>query len=131
MGRVENLKDYNKVRIMLQEMDGNLDALIEKIEDDAVKKAAPKLRREGDIRTGAVIAAIAVIGVVGKKCYDSYKAHKEAIENEPVINAEVKEAIQACDKVAMKRSVEVLDSQDVKFGPLEESPYYGLVDGEL
>lgn len=40
---IENLGDYNRMRIDLQEKDGDLDALYKDVGDTAVAKAAPGL----------------------------------------------------------------------------------------
>ena len=39
MSRIENLGDYNKARLALQEVGGNLDTLYKQVGDTAVAKA--------------------------------------------------------------------------------------------
>ena len=41
--QIENLGDYNRLKIDLQEKDGDLDALYKEVGDTAVAKAAPRL----------------------------------------------------------------------------------------
>lgn len=70
--RIENLGDYNKVRIDLQNAGENLDILYGKIGATAVAKAAP-----------ALLAAGAGIFYLGQKGIQLFKKRKEMIKNEP------------------------------------------------
>ena len=63
MSRINNLGDYNKVRIALQAANGCKDTLYKKIGDTAVSKAAPKLLLKGGLIGGGLL----VLGFVGFK----------------------------------------------------------------
>lgn len=51
---IENLGDYNRMRIDLQAKDGNLDALYEEVGNTAVDKATPGLMFKGGVIGSAV-----------------------------------------------------------------------------
>ena len=81
--RIENLGDYNKVRIDLQNAGGNLDILYGKIGATAVAKAAP-----------ALLAAGAGIFYISKKGVQLFKKRKEMTKNEPELKKQFKEALE-------------------------------------
>lgn len=81
MSRIENLGDYNDVRIALQNAGGSKEKLYKMIGDVAVAKAAPKYMAIG----GAVVAVVGGTVWVGKKGIDFLKDQKKKIENEPVL----------------------------------------------
>lgn len=58
MSRIENLRDYNDVRIMLQKFGGDKEKLIKYIGDIAVAKESPKLLKKGGIIGGGIVLAI-------------------------------------------------------------------------
>ena len=82
--RIENLGDYNKVRIDLQNAGGDLNVLYGKIGATAVAKAAPVLLFAG-----------AGILWAGQKGAQFLKRRKELIEHEPELKEQFKEAVQA------------------------------------
>lgn len=88
MSRIENLGDYNDVRIALQNADGSKKKLYKMIGDVAVAKAAPKYMAIGS-------AVVAVVGGVwaGKKGIDFLKDRKKKIENEPMLKEEFNEML--------------------------------------
>ena len=83
--RIENLGDYNKVRIDLQNAGGNLDILYGKIGATAVAKAAPAL---------LVYMAGAGIFYISQKGVQLFKKRKEMIKNEPELKKQFKEALE-------------------------------------
>ena len=81
--RIENLGDYNKVRIDLQNAGGDLDILYGKIGATAVAKAAPVL-----------LAAGAGIFYIGQKSVQFFRKRKELVKNESELKKQVIEVIQ-------------------------------------
>lgn len=55
-GKIENLGDYNTVRLMLQKRGGNLSALVKDIKDIGAREALPKQLRTG-LFIGTVVGA--------------------------------------------------------------------------
>ena len=82
--RIENLGDYNKVRIDLQNTGGDLNVLYGKIGATAVAKAAPALMFAG-----------AGILWAGQKGVQLLRKRKELIKHEPELKEQFKEAVQA------------------------------------
>ena len=84
---IENLGDYNKVRIALQNAGGDLDVLYKQIGDAAVAKKAPGLLAVGSI-VGAGLAWL---------CYQGHsilKRRKDAVTNEPMLKEQLNTIIQ-------------------------------------
>ncbi len=84
--RIENLGDYNKVRIALQEAGGSRDKLYDKIGTTAVMKAAPVLMLAG-----------AGILYAGQKCFHFFKKRKEMIKGEPELKKQTVKSIDEKD----------------------------------
>ncbi len=82
--RIENLGDYNKVRIDLQNAGGDLNVLYGKIGATAVAKAAPALMFAG-----------AGILWAGQKGVQLLRKRKELIKHEPELKEQFKEAVQS------------------------------------
>ena len=82
--RIENLGDYNKVRIDLQNAGGDLNVLYGKIGATAVAKAAPALMFAG-----------AGIPWAGQKGVQLLRKRKELIKHEPELKEQFKEAVQS------------------------------------
>ena len=82
--RIENLGDYNKVRIDLQNAGGDLNVLYGKIGTTAVAKAAPALMFAG-----------AGILWAGQKGVQLLRKRKELIKHEPELKEQFKEAVQS------------------------------------
>lgn len=80
---IENLGDYNKVRIDLQNAGGNLDILYGKIGATAVAKATPVLLLAG-----------AGIFYASQKGVQLFKKRKEMIKNEQELKKQFEEAMQ-------------------------------------
>lgn len=80
--RIENLGDYNKVRIDLQNAGGDLNVLYGKIGATAVAKAAPALMFAG-----------AGILWAGQKGVQLLRKRKELIKHEPELKEQFKEAV--------------------------------------
>ncbi len=75
---LDNLGDYNKVRIDLQKAGGNMEKLYKEVGDTAIAKAAPIL-----LVTGAGIAACCFgLAYFGKKGIESLKNRRDKIKNE-------------------------------------------------
>lgn len=87
--RIENLGDYNKARIALQEAGGSLDKLYDKIGTTAVMKAAPVFMLAG---AGMLYA--------GQKCFRFFKKRKEMIKNEPELKKQFAEAVKPSSRTA-------------------------------
>ncbi|MDO5602855.1 MAG: hypothetical protein Q4G07_08805 [Oscillospiraceae bacterium] len=81
--RIENLGDYNKARIDLQEAGGSLSRLYDKIGTTAVMKAAPVLMLAG-----------AGMLYIGQKCVRFFKKRKEMIKDEPELKKQFAEAVE-------------------------------------
>ena len=82
--RIENLGDYNKVRIDLQNAGGDLNVLYGKIGATAVAKVAPVLLFAG-----------AGILWAGQKGVQLLRKRKELIKHEPELKEQFKEAVQS------------------------------------
>ena len=91
MSRIENLGDYNKARLALQEVSGNLDTLYKQVGDTAVAKAAPSLLLRGGI-VGAGICGVVIL--VGNQTIRFLKARKQLIENEPALKTEFAQTME-------------------------------------
>lgn len=88
MSRIENLGDYNDLRIMLQKFEGDKEKLFKSIGDAAVAKESPKLLTKGGIIGGGIVLAIGGIICVGKKGLTYLKDRKAKSENEPTLKEE-------------------------------------------
>lgn len=86
--RIENLGDYNKVRIDLQAANGSISTLYSRIEKTAVVKAAPKLLLIGGAITMGLYYA-------GKKTVTLLKKRKQLIETEPRLKIEFEQALSS------------------------------------
>lgn len=87
MSRIENLGDYNTVRIMIQKKNGNLPALIKEYKDIGAHEALPK-----QLGIGALIGASILLGgqYAAKKAAKYVKKHKqEKIEREKVLKEDL------------------------------------------
>ncbi|MCL2665076.1 MAG: hypothetical protein FWE82_05635 [Defluviitaleaceae bacterium] len=87
---INNLGDYNLVRIDLQAEGGSKEELYKSIGDIAVAKAAPILMAVGGL------IAIGIIGGIqyGKKAICFMKERKQKIKNEPEIKKEFFKALE-------------------------------------
>lgn len=95
MSRIENLGDYNDVRIALQNAGGKKEVLYKMIGDAAVAKESPKLLLKGGLIGGAVVGAIGGTIWAGKKGLAYLKARKAKIESEPLLKEEFDKMIDA------------------------------------
>lgn len=88
--RIENLGDYNRVRLDLQAKGGDLNALYDEIRRTAVAEATPKL-----IFKGCAIASF-ICGTVFfiPKAIRFIKERNEKINNEPVLKKQFVEMLQ-------------------------------------
>lgn len=92
---INNLGDYNKLRIALQAAGGSKEILYQQIGDTAIAKAAPKLLvKGGAMGAGAVLVAFGT-AYGGNKLYKFFKDRKEKLEKEPALKKEFFEAIEA------------------------------------
>ncbi len=89
MNPIENLGDYNLVRIELQKFGGSRTALYRAIGEEAVRQNAPAIYGKG-LKDGARIgmkigmkkgillgAGFTIAALGGKKIYDCYKDYRE------------------------------------------------------
>lgn len=85
---LDNLGDYNKVRIDLQKAGGNMDKLYKEVGDTAVAKAAPTL-----LLAGAGLA----LGIVylGKKGIGFIKDRRSKIKNEASLKETFYQEVEA------------------------------------
>lgn len=85
-GKIENLGDYNTARIMLQEMDGNLPALVKKWADSGRRK---------QFRLDMLILGPAcfVAGYAAKKVAENIEKRKKAKEKSEELEEELKAAL--------------------------------------
>lgn len=90
---IENLGDYNKVRLDLQKCGGDREKLYGKIGDIAVAKKSPKLLLAG---AGIVIGA-ETLYKLGKCGIEYYKKRKKLIESESQIKQEFMEVMDRVD----------------------------------
>ena len=95
MSRVENLGDYNDVRILLQKFDGDKEKLFKYIGDVAVAKESPKLLAKGGVIGGAIILVSGGIIWAGTKGYNYLKDRKKKMEVEPLLKEELDKMIDA------------------------------------
>ncbi len=86
--RIENLGDYNKVRIDLQAANGSINTLYSNIGKIAVAKAAPRLLLIGGAITMGLFYA-------GKKAVTSLKKRKQLLEAEPQSKIEFEQALSS------------------------------------
>lgn len=83
---IENLKDYNKMRIDLQRMNGDLNKLYEWIGNRAVDKAAPRLRVEGGLFVLGTVGMVYGLkwGVDKVKCIHRDRLKDDCIKKESI-----------------------------------------------
>lgn len=93
--RIENLRDYNKMRLDLQAMGGNLDDLYEKVGDIAVSKEAPKLMLKGGAIAVGGLTILSGLAFAGYKSIRFMKDRKLKIKNEPILREKFAETIKA------------------------------------
>lgn len=91
--RIENLGDYNKVRLDLQAKGGNLNALYDEIRKTAVSEATPKLMLRGGAIVSLIYGTIFLIPKV-PKAIRFMKERKEMIKNEPTLKKQFVETLQ-------------------------------------
>lgn len=91
--RIENLGDYNKMRLDLQAMGGNLADLYREVGDTAVAKAAPKLMFEGGAITVGGLTLLSGLAIAGYKGIRFMKDRKLKIKNEPILKEKFDETI--------------------------------------
>lgn len=96
---LENLGDYNRVRIDLQAKDGNLEALYEDVGNTAVAKATPGLMLQG----GIIGAAITVLLYEG---FRFMKERKEKLKKESVLKKKFIESISEASNVDIEESTD-------------------------
>ena len=94
MGRIENLGDYNTVRIALQNAGGNMDVLYEQIGEVAIAKATPKLVGQG---AAAGLLVGAGLMFIGQKGYTFLKDRKKKIQREKELRNQFSEQIRCGD----------------------------------
>jgi len=92
---LDNLGDYNKVRIDLQKAGGNMDKLYKEVGDTAVAKAAPAI-----LLIGAGIAL--GLAYLGKKGIESIKNRRAKIKNE----ASLKEKFFKATEIIVEENTE-------------------------
>ena len=85
--RIENLGDYNKVRIDLQNVGGDLDILYRKIGATAVAKAVAKAALP-------LLVTGAGIFYIGQRSVRLLKKRKEMIKNEPELKKQFIEVVE-------------------------------------
>lgn len=93
---IENLGDYNRVRIDLQAKNGDLNALYKEIGDIAIAKATPKI-----LASGALIAIVA--WNIGKKGICFLRERRDKLNNEPALKKRfedevIRESVQRSDR---------------------------------
>lgn len=91
--RVENLGDYNIVRTMLQDRNGNLDTLINDFKNIGAREALPK-----QVGIGVLIGALILVGgqYTTKKVSDYVdKCKKEKEERETELKKDLKNTLVA------------------------------------
>jgi hypothetical protein len=88
---INNLGDYNKVRIDLQNAGGSMEKLYKNISDTAVAEAAPGLLLTG----GAIVAGVIGIVMLGKKGIVFMKDRIEKIKNVPALKKEFVEMVES------------------------------------
>lgn len=92
---INNLGDYNKLRIALQAAGGSKEILYQQIGDTAIAKAAPKLLAKGGVMgAGAILLAFGT-AYGGNRLYKFLIDRKEKLENEPALKKEFFEVIEA------------------------------------
>ncbi len=104
---IDNLGDYNKVRIDLQNAGGSMEKLYKNIGDTAVAEATPGLLLAG----GAIVATVIGIVKLGKKGIMFMKDRKEKIKNEPALK---KEFVKAVENVIRKDDGKEFAEDDVE-----------------
>lgn len=91
MSRIENLGDYNTARVMLQEKNGDLSALINDFKEIGALEALPKHMRTG-ILIGASIGGAGVFAVI--KVSNYIKERKQVKIKEAKLKAELEQALE-------------------------------------
>ncbi len=91
--RIENLGDYNRVRLDLQAKGGDLNALYDEIRKTAISEATPKLMFRGGAIASLFCGTLFLISKV-PKAIRFMKERKEMIKNEPALKKQFVEALQ-------------------------------------
>jgi len=91
MSRIENLGDYNTARVMLQEKNGGLGALINEFKEIGALEAFPKHIGTG-ILIGAPIGAASVFAAT--KVSNYIKKRKQAKIREAELKKELEETLE-------------------------------------
>ena len=91
--RIENLGDYNRVRLDLQAKGGDLNALYDEIRKTAVSEATPKLMLRGGAIASLICGTLFLIPKV-PKAIRFMKERKEMIKNEPALRKQFVETMQ-------------------------------------
>lgn len=76
MSRIENLGNYNTARVMLQEKNGDLNALISEFKEIGALEALPKHIRTG-ILIGVPVGAAGVLAVTKASNYQEAQTSKK------------------------------------------------------
>lgn len=100
-GRIENLGDYNTVRLMLQKKDGDLSALVKDIKNIGAREALPKQLRTG-LFIGAVVGASGTFAV--QKISEHIKTRRQLRDKE--LEEKLKTALTAEDDSGKSESEE-------------------------
>lgn len=91
--RIENLGDYNKMRLDLQAMGGNLADLYKEVGDTAVAKEAPKLMLEGGAIAVGGVTLLSALAIAGYKGIRFMKDRKLKIKDEAILKEKFAETI--------------------------------------
>lgn len=102
IGRIENLGDYNKARLMLQKRGGDLSTLIKDIKNIGAREALPK-------HVGIALLIGTAIGTGGTFAVQRISAH-------------VKNRRQLRDKELEEKLRTALDDEDESDNPESEEP---------
>lgn len=100
--QLDNLGDYNLVRIDLQNANGSIEKLYKDIGDTAVAKATPRILLTG----GAIVMGIYGLIKVGQKGIQFKKDRTEKIKNESILKAEFVKVVED--------EIEKADGEEVK-----------------
>ena len=114
---LDNLGDYNDVRIDLQRFNGCKDALYKAIGDNAVNQATPGLLIKGGLGGAAVMAGLGFVAYIGNKLY---KNRKNAINEEPIIKTAFDEMVEATVSSESKELTEVKEDEEQGTDPITD-----------
>ena len=116
---LDNLGDYNDVRMDLQAFNGCKDALYKAIGDNAIAKAAPSLLVKGGLVGGAVVAGLSLTAYVANKLY---KNKKKAIQEEPTLKAAFEEMVDDAVDCEAERNAEDTKEEMQSVVPSPDQP---------